>query len=348
MTVTTRRRRDVLPIAVPVVAAAVIGFGFALDRWVIGSEIEIPPEATGKSQPAVAADSAQQSVIDKAHFDALFARGIGGLRTGNPGQAADAFEAARRLKQDVPALHANLGFARLELGQVEAAIKSFEAAIELRPSQANAYFGLAESRERQGDLEAALGAMRTFVHLSPEDDPFRSRALSAIWEWETSLSQRPPPAAAAIAPDATGAAAQGRGLYLQTAPLIRLDGGSETLARFSGKTVILNIWATWCAPCRAELPSLQRLSDRLDPERYAVVGLSTDEDPDYVREFLGEMGVRYPNYLDPKRDITFGILMIESYPQTLLIRPDGSIAETIIGARAWDRPEMIANIESTR
>jgi len=93
------------------------------------------------------------------------------------------------------------------------------------------------------------------------------------------------------------------------------------------------------------LPSLQRLSERLDPQRFAVIGLATDQDPDFVREFLSDVGIRYPNYLDPDRDVTSGILGVTSYPQTFVIRPDGSIAERIVGARAWDAPDMMARIE---
>lgn len=338
------RRRHVLLLTIPIIVVAVIGFGFTLDRWVIGGEVEIVPEPAAASRPVAASSTpARQSEVDVAHFDALFARGIAGLRAGKPDQAAAAFEAARVLKPQVPALYANLGFSRLALGQIDAAVESFETSTELRPAQANAYFGLAEAREQQGDLESALGAMRVFVHLTDEEDPFRRRAFSAIWEWETALGRRPPKATQA-APSETGDLAKAIGSDLMTAKLNRLDGGSDTLARFMGKTVILNVWATWCAPCRVELPSLQRLSEKLDPTRYAVVGLSTDEDPDFVREFLRDVGVDYINYLDPGRDVTYGILKIESYPYTLLIRPDGSITQRIVGARAWDAPEMLANI----
>ncbi len=347
MTAGNRCRRNVLALTVPIVAVVVVVFGFALDRWVIDSGIEIAPEPAALFPSAPIMDPARQSDLDGAHFDALFAQGIAGLRAGKPGQAAAAFEAARRLGPKVPALYVNLGFARLALGQVDAAVESFETSINLRPAQANAYFGLAEAREQQGDMEAALGAMRTFVHLASEDDRFRRRALSAIWEWEAALGRRPSNGTDAAQTE-TNEYAQAKGSDLLTAELGRLDGGSGTLAHFRGKTLVLNVWATWCAPCRVELPSLQRLSEKLNPEQYAVVGLSTDEDPDFVREFLREVGVAYPNYLDPGRDVAFGILKIESYPQTLLIRPDGSIAQRIVGARAWDEPEMVANIESVR
>ncbi len=337
------RRRNALFLILPIVAVAVIGFGFALDRWVVVGDIETVPEPAAISPPAPTTPPASQTEVDDAHFEALFARGIAGLRAGKPDQAAAAFEAAQILNPRVPALHANLGFARLALGKINAAIESFETSTNLRPAQANAYFGLAEAWEKQGDLEQALGAMRTFVHLTPEDDPFRRRAFSAIWEWEQALGRLPSNAAEAVQAE-TGGQAGARGQDLLSVDLNRLDGGSDTFARFIGKTVILNVWATWCAPCRVELPSLQRLSKKLDPTRYAVVGLSTDEDPDYVREFLRDVGVDYPNYLDSGRDITYGILKIESYPQTLLIRPDGSIVQQIVGARAWDEPGMIANI----
>ena len=65
-----------------------------------------------------------------------------------------------------------------------------------------------------------------------------------------------------------------------------LEGRAAVLAAERGKLVVLNVWATWCAACRKELPSLQRLSGDLDPRRFAVIGLSLDNDAHDVREYL--------------------------------------------------------------
>ena len=187
----------------------------------------------------------------------------------------------------------------------------------------------------------------------------RRRASAAIWEWEAALGRptadalAPPPVLGRAEPapshadsDQPGAESSVAGLY--SAGLESLEGGAANLAPFAGKTIVLNVWATWCPPCRAELPSLQRLTGRLDPARFAVVGLSIDEDPDYVREFLRETGVAYPNFLDRQRAVAGGLLQVDSYPQTLLIRADGSIGARIVGARDWDADAMLDKIAAAR
>lgn len=126
--------------------------------------------------------------------------------------------------------------------------------------------------------------------------------------------------------------------------LTRLDGSEEALTRYAGRTVILNVWATWCAPCRRELPALQRLSKGLDPERFAVIGISIDDDADFVAEYLRDVGIGFANYIDIGQGITRGILGVASFPQTVLIGADGVAHSRIVGERAWDQPDAVAEI----
>ncbi len=338
MIAATHRRRRFLWSAL-FAGLAVLSAGFALKAQFFAQDAPAPPAAESPRPPG---GPVLDEAVTKAHFDSMFARGIAGLRAGDASAAAQAFDAAARLRPEVPAAQVNLGFARLELGQVEAATAAFQTAIALRPAQANAYYGLAEARERQGDLESALGAMKTFLHLAAEEDPFRRRALSAIWEWESALGRHAPAATAGETAPPTQAGTPAS--QIAAAALIGLDGEPASLAAYAGKTLVLNVWATWCPPCRAELPSLQRLSDTLDPAAFAVVGLSTDTDSVLVREFLRDTQVRYPNYLDPQRNVAAGILGIVSYPQTYVIGADGSVVAQVSGARAWDHPDMIAFI----
>lgn len=143
-----------------------------------------------------------------------------------------------------------------------------------------------------------------------------------------------------------GTGSAGLGGKLAGVRLQRLDGGFDSYDRYNGKVLVINVWATWCPPCRAELPSLQGLSDRLDPDRYVVIGISIDEDADFVGEFLRDTGVRYPNYLDAARAVTGPVLFVDSYPQTLLIGADRSLAERVVGVRDWQSPEVVARLES--
>lgn len=98
--------------------------------------------------------------------------------------AAAALHRVLELDPGIPEVHVNMGFAMIGLGRFPAARDFFNTAIELQPMQANAYYGLAEALEGMGEIPGAIGAMNTYLHLAPPDDAFRTRAQSAIWEWQ--------------------------------------------------------------------------------------------------------------------------------------------------------------------
>ncbi len=113
------------------------------------------------------------------------------------------------------------------------------------------------------------------------------------------------------------------------------------------KITILNLWATWCFPCREELPSLQRLADQLDASKYRVVGIAMDEDDHLVSEFLREQKVDYLNMLDVDGvEINTG-LNVQALPSTLIINEQGVVVEVITGGREWDSVESLILIEKT-
>lgn len=129
--------------------------------------------------------------------------------------------------------------------------------------------------------------------------------------------------------------------------LLRLDGGLARLKDLHpGKVVVLNVWATWCPPCRAELPSLQRLSDGLDPDRFVVIGLSVDEDTDFVREFLHDIDITFPNYVAADGHAVTARLKIDSFPQTLLADPRGRVEARIAEPRDWAGAEPRAAVQA--
>jgi len=123
--------------------------------------------------------------------------------------------------------------------------------------------------------------------------------------------------------------------------LTRLDGGTDHLSDWRGKIVILNVWATWCAPCRAEMPALQALSENLNPASYVVLGLSVDEAAFPVREYLRERGIVFAKHIDVKRRISREVLEINELPQTLIIDSQGYLLERIKGERAWNTREVV-------
>ena len=129
-------------------------------------------------------------------------------------------------------------------------------------------------------------------------------------------------------------AAEGDSFPLQM--LNELSLISDRRPSLDGKTLLINFWATWCAPCRREMPDLQRLSDGLDPERYAVIGISVDKDVNLVREFLLQYQIRFPIYLDAGKHLAVERLGINSYPQTFVVSPAGVIAQRIDKPISWD------------
>jgi thiol-disulfide isomerase/thioredoxin len=126
--------------------------------------------------------------------------------------------------------------------------------------------------------------------------------------------------------------------------LALISGQGEAARSLRGKMLVLNIWATWCGPCRNEMPSLNRLSKILDPQKFAVVGVSTDVDALLVSEFLLQNGIGYSNFLDPNGKVVRQ-LGLKAYPETLVIAPDRSLVRRVTGWRDWSTPEMVSFIE---
>jgi thiol-disulfide isomerase/thioredoxin len=123
--------------------------------------------------------------------------------------------------------------------------------------------------------------------------------------------------------------------------LSNFDGSREALASYRGRLLVLNVWATWCAPCRQELPGLERLHRKLDPARFAVVGLSVDSEGDIAQEFLLGQGITFKSYLDKDAALARRLLEIRAYPDTFIISADGVLLRRIVGERDWDRPELV-------
>ncbi|RUX27865.1 TlpA family protein disulfide reductase [Mesorhizobium sp. M7A.F.Ca.US.011.01.1.1] len=125
------------------------------------------------------------------------------------------------------------------------------------------------------------------------------------------------------------------------------DGQPKTLADFSGKVVLLNIWATWCAPCRQEMPTLDRLQAKLGGPDFEVVALSMDRGGlDKVKKFFAEIGVeRLALNIDTSGKAMFA-LGAPGLPMTLLIDSQGKEIGRLIGPAEWDSPDMIDFIRS--
>lgn len=130
-------------------------------------------------------------------------------------------------------------------------------------------------------------------------------------------------------PEAPGAGSDGRvvlGGIMPDYEAIMLDGSPFRMGGAGDKVVLLNIWATWCGPCRIEIPELEALHTKLAPQGFEVVGVSID-DPgatEIVREFVGEQHMTYPVVLDPQGRIA-DMFQTTVIPTSALIDRSGKI-----------------------
>ena len=134
------------------------------------------------------------------------------------------------------------------------------------------------------------------------------------------------------------------GVAVLDAPLETLEGEPARLAAHSGKVLIVNVWATWCGPCRVELPSLARLSAQLDQDRFAVIGVSMDKQRFVAAEYLRDLGIGFDSYWDASGRLTRELIGTRAIPLTLVISPGGDVVAAHEGARDWGHPNVVEAI----
>ncbi len=122
-----------------------------------------------------------------------------------------------------------------------------------------------------------------------------------------------------------------------------LAGGEFDLASQRGKIVVLNFWATWCPPCVAEMPSLERLHRALAPEGLSVVTVSADEDEAELRRFVSEQALTLPVLKDPGGRVAASAYRTTGYPETFILDRDGRLLQHVVGPAEWDLPEKLAD-----
>jgi len=113
--------------------------------------------------------------------------------------------------------------------------------------------------------------------------------------------------------------------------LTDLNGKNWTLKDLRGKVVLLNFWATWCPPCRKEMPDLEALYRRFEPEGFVILGIS-DEEAGKVKPFIEQQGITYPVLLDPGRKVN-ELFQIQGIPKTFVYDRDGKIVAQSIDMR---------------
>ena len=125
-----------------------------------------------------------------------------------------------------------------------------------------------------------------------------------------------------------------------------MDGEKHALSDYRGKVVMLNFWATWCPPCRREMPSMQRLYEKYSERGLVVVAVNQFEDPDLVFEFTGRLSLEptFPILFDRESRVSEQF-KVKGLPTTYLLDKQGRIHYRAIGGREFDHPEVEALIE---
>ena len=119
-----------------------------------------------------------------------------------------------------------------------------------------------------------------------------------------------------------------------------LDGNPYRLSDYRGQVVIVNFWATWCPPCRAEMPSMQRAWAHLEKEGVLMLGINVGEDEDTVFQFTADYPVEFPLLMDRDSQV-INQWPVRGLPTTLVVGPEGTIVYRAIGAREWDDATLL-------
>ncbi len=124
-----------------------------------------------------------------------------------------------------------------------------------------------------------------------------------------------------------------------------LSGKKVLLAEQKGKVVVLNFFATWCPPCKQEMPSVQRLFNKMKGKKFALLAVSVDRtSTDSLKKFMKENGYTFPVLHDKEGQVSnmYGVMGI---PTTLIINKKGEIVDKVVGAKEWDSADVISQLD---
>ena len=134
------------------------------------------------------------------------------------------------------------------------------------------------------------------------------------------------------------------GQILEDGPLQGLNGPSRRLGDFRGQPLIINVWASWCGPCRQEMASLERLAWREGGPRLNIIGISTDDDAGMARRMLASTNATLSHFIDSRLywETRLGASRL---PLTVFVDAHGRVLDKVYGSRQWDGPDAARDID---
>jgi thiol-disulfide isomerase/thioredoxin len=146
--------------------------------------------------------------------------------------------------------------------------------------------------------------------------------------WATTVSPAATPGEVAV------------GGTLREATITGLNGPPKKLSQFRGKPLIINVWASWCGPCRQEMASLDRLAWLDVGREFNIIGISTDDYPERAKAWLRDSNATISQFIDRQLQME-NMLGASKLPLTVLVGADGRVLQKVYGAREWDSAENV-------
>lgn len=135
------------------------------------------------------------------------------------------------------------------------------------------------------------------------------------------------------------------GQILRDVNMRSLNGADRKLSQYRGRPLLINVWASWCGPCRLEMGSLERLAWGDESNKFTVIGISTDDSETAAKAFLKWSNATLSHYIDRALELEY-MLGANRLPLTVLVDAHGKVLGKYYGARQWDQPEARNWIDS--
>ncbi len=126
-----------------------------------------------------------------------------------------------------------------------------------------------------------------------------------------------------------------------------IDGNTHRMSDYRGQVVVLNFWATWCPPCREEMPSMERAWQKVRGTGIVILAVNVGEDEDTIFEFTGNYPVSFPLLMDREAGV-IGEYRVVGLPTTYIVSPEGLVTHKTVGTREWDDEALLDELRAMR